>query len=425
MDKIIIEGGRTLKGDLPISGSKNAVLPLMVASLLTDEKLHLHATPRLADTHILAEVLNALGADITLCDNEGEAGMALHAADIKATTAPYELVSKMRASFWVLGPLLARCGQAKVSLPGGCAIGTRPVNLYLKALTQMGAEIEVVDGYVCAHTPQQKRLRGARVALPFVSVGVTHMVMMAATLAEGETLITNAACEPEVVDVGQCLQAMGAEIDGLGTRKMTIRGVEKLSGASYRVSPDRIEAGAYACAVAATQGDVTLQGADLALLGALAPALENAGAVLREVKGGVHIAMTRPRPRPTDIVTQAYPGFPTDLQAPFMGLMSIADGVSHICETIFENRFMHVQELVRLGAQISLHGDTATVTGVPELHGAPLMATDLRASVTLVIAGLIAKGQTVINRVYHLDRGYERLEEKLSACGASIWREEV
>lgn len=444
MDKIIIEGGRALSGVLPISGSKNAVLPLMVASLLTDEKLELEGTPRLADTRTLADVLAVLGTDINLFggghgegghegsqDTRKGEGLCLHTPDITSTTAPYELVSKMRASFWVLGPLLARCGTAKVSLPGGCAIGTRPVDLYLKGLAQMGAQIDVVDGYVCADTAGSGGgggLQGAQIDLPFVSVGVTHVLMMAASLAQGETIITNAASEPEVVDVGRCLQAMGAQIDGLGTRIMTITGVDKLSGTRHKVSRDRIEAGAYACAVAATQGQVELEGADLDLLGALVPALEHAGAVLRASETGVHISMRpmRPmRPMATDIMTQAYPGFATDLQAPFMGLMCIADGVSHIRETIFENRFMHVQELARLGANITMQGDTATVTGVGALQGAQVMATDLRASVTLIIAGLVAQGQTVVNRVYHLDRGYERLEEKLVACGASIWREKA
>lgn len=422
MDKIIIEGGHALSGILPISGSKNAVLPLMVACLLTDEKMELQGTPRLTDTTTLADVLVALGTQISQFGAGKGEGLALHAADITSTTAPYELVSRMRASFWVLGPLLARCGQAKVSLPGGCAIGTRPVDLYLQGLKKMGTEIDVVDGYVCAHT-NGKGLMGAQIDLPFVSVGATHVLMMAATLAQGETVITNAASEPEVVDVGRCLQAMGADIDGLGTRVVTIRGVDKLSGTTHRVSRDRIEVGAYACAVAATQGQVELEGANLDLLGALVPSLEHAGACLRETETGLQISMTLPRPRATNVVTEAYPGFATDLQAPFMGLMIIADGVSNIRETIFENRFMHVQELARLGAQISLQGDTATVTGVSELHGAQVMATDLRASVTLIIAGLIAQGQTVVNRVYHLDRGYERLEEKLSACGATIWRE--
>ena len=427
MDEIVIEGGVPLAGELAVSGSKNAVLPLMVAGLLSDEKLILRGTPRLADTRTLANVLRQLGAEVEEFGNGPGEGLSVHTPRLTSTLAPYEFVSKMRASFWVLGPLLARAGQAQVSLPGGCAIGTRPVDLYLKGLTAMGAESEVDGGYVNATT--QGGLKGARIDLPFVSVGATHVLMMAACLADGETIITNAAMEPEVVDVANCLQAMGAQIDGIGTRILTITGVDKLSGADHTVSRDRIEAGAFALAIAASKGDVRLTGIDEEALGALVPAMRLAGAELTpengadgpalRVRGGAERALA------TTVTTEPYPGFATDLQAPFMGYMCCADGVSRIRETIFENRFMHVQELARLGADIDLQGDTAIVTGVEALHGAPVMATDLRASMTLVIAGLMAQGTTRISRVYHLDRGYERLEEKLSQCGARIGREKA
>lgn len=422
MDKILIEGGVALKGDIAISGSKNAVLPLMVAGLLTDEKLTLRGTPRLADTRTLANVLRALGAGVEEFGRGPGEGITVLAADLTSTCAPYELVSKMRASFWVLGPLLARAHEAKVSLPGGCAIGTRPVDLYLKGLEAMGAEISVEGGYVNAKAPKGG-LRAARIDLPFVSVGATHVLMMAATLANGETLITNAAGEPEVVDVANCLVAMGADIDGIGTRQLCIRGVKKLTGADHTVSRDRIEAGAFALAIAATNGNASLTGIDEGILGALAPAMRLAGCGLEDVAGGLRVTGPGGRAIATPVTTEPYPGFATDLQAPFMGLMCCADGVSRIRETIFENRFMHVQELARLGADISLEGDTAIVTGVDRLYGAPVMATDLRASATLVIAGLMAEGVTEIARVYHLDRGYERIEEKLSGAGARIWRE--
>jgi len=351
--------------------------------------------------------------------------LSVHVPHFTSTKASYEYVSKMRASFWVLGPLLARAGQAQVSLPGGCAIGTRPVDLYLKGLAAMGAEIDVEGGYVNASAPSG--LVGARLDMPFVSVGATHVLMMAATLAKGETIITNAAMEPEVVDVAHCLVAMGAKIEGIGTRILTIQGVERLCGADHTVTRDRIEAGAFALAVAASNGDVRLTGIDEIVLGALVPAMRLAGAELTQEDSadGPALRVRGPQGRTlaTSVTTEPYPGFATDLQAPFMGLMCCATGVSRIRETIFENRFMHVQELARLGADISLQGDTAIVTGVDELRGAPVMATDLRASMTLVIAGLMAQGTTRISRVYHLDRGYERLEEKLSACGARIWRE--
>ena len=421
MDKILIEGGVSLRGEIAVSGSKNAVLPLMVAALLSDEKITLRGTPRLADTRTLAEVLRGLGVEVEEFGKGPGEGIELSAATLSSTRAPYELVSKMRASFWVLGPLLARCHEAQVSLPGGCAIGTRPVDLYLKGLEAMGAAISVENGY--ANATAKGGLKGARIDLPFVSVGATHVLMMAACLAEGETLITNAAAEPEVADVAQCLVAMGADIDGIGTHVLRIRGVTRLGGADHTVSRDRIEAGAFALAVAATGGEVCLTGIDEAALGALSPAMRLAGCHLQDAADGLQVSGPAGRAKATPITTEPYPGFATDLQAPFMGLMCCADGVSRIRETIFENRFMHVQELARLGADISLSGDTALVTGVDKLYGAPVMATDLRASVTLVIAGLMAGGRTEISRVYHLDRGYERIEEKLSAVGAKIWRE--
>ncbi len=423
MDEIIIEGGTPLAGEIAISGSKNAVLPLMVAGLLSDEKLVLGGTPRLADTHSLAGVLRALGAEVEEFGTGSGEGLSVHAADLTSTCAPYELVSKMRASFWVLGPLLARAGVAQVSLPGGCAIGTRPVDLYLKGLEAMGAAIEIEGGYVNATA--KEGLKGARIDLPFVSVGATHVLMMAATLADGQTIITNAATEPEVVDVGACLQSMGAQIDGLGTRVLTITGVDRLSGAAHTVSRDRIEAGAFALAVAATRGNARLSGIDESIIGALAPAMRLAGCTLADEAGALRVMGAQGRASATAITTEPFPGFATDLQAPFMGMMCCAEGVSRIRETIFENRFMHVQELARLGADISLEGDTAIVTGVEQLFGAPVMATDLRASATLVIAGLMAEGTTRISRVYHLDRGYERIEEKLSGAGARIWREKT
>lgn len=421
MDLIKIEGGTALKGELAISGSKNAVLPLMVAGLLSDQPLVLKGTPRLADTRTLADVLRFTGAEVDEFGIGADESIRVDASQIKKSEAPYELVSKMRASFWVIGPLLARFGHAKVSLPGGCAIGTRPVDLYLAGLREMGVQIDVEEGYVIAKAP--KGLKGARINMPYVSVGVTHVLLMAATLADGITNITNAATEPEVVDVANCLVAMGAKIEGIGTRNLRITGVSSLSGATHNVIRDRIEGGAFALAAAATRGEVTLTGITTDMLGALVPAMRFSGVDMTDVEGGVFVKSVLERPHPISIATEPYPGFATDLQAPFMGYMCLADGVSHIRETIFENRFMHVQELARLGAQIELDGDTAIVTGVPELHGAPVMATDLRASVTLVIAGLVGKGITTIRRVYHLDRGYERLEEKLSGCGARIWRE--
>ncbi|HXE70338.1 MAG TPA: UDP-N-acetylglucosamine 1-carboxyvinyltransferase [Hyphomicrobiaceae bacterium] len=426
MDRINIIGGSRLTGTIPISGAKNAALPLMIASLLTGDRLTLKNVPNLADVNLLARILRNHGVDLTIdgkrADPSPHLGETFHltARDIVDTTAPYEMVNRMRASFWVLGPLLARCGSARVSMPGGCAIGTRPVDLHLFGLKALGASIDIDGGYVVAKAP--KRLKGARVVFPKVSVGATHTVMMSAALAEGETVIENAAREPEVGDVAECLAKMGAKIEGIGTRTLRIQGQDRLEGTVHTVLPDRIETGTYAFAVAAAGGDVELKGARKALLEVAFAALESTGVAVADTADGVRVARDSRELQPLRIETQPFPGFPTDLQAQLMALMTRANGSSVIRETIFENRFMHVQELARLGANIQLQGDTATVRGVPKLRGAQVMATDLRASVSLVIAGLMAEGETVINRVYHLDRGFERLEQKLSGCGANIAR---
>ncbi len=427
MDKIRIVGGNRLDGIIPISGAKNAALPLIIASLLTDERLTLENMPRLRDVSLLTRILSNHGVDYSLNGKRpGEdhlAGQTIHltAREIVDTRAPYELVSQMRASFWVIGPLLARCHRAQVSLPGGCAIGTRPVDLFIAGLEALGAKIDIVAGYAMAEAPGG--LKGARYVFPKVSVGATHTLMMAATLAKGETILENAAREPEVVDLADCLVAMGAKIEGAGTSVIRIRGVDRLHGATHRVMPDRIETGTYAMAVAMTGGEVTLTNTSGDLLRAALDVLAATGTTIEEVDGGLRVARDPADPiRPVDVVTEPYPGFPTDLQAQFMALMTRAAGSSRITETIFENRFMHVAELARLGAHIAIDGRTATVTGVPRLVGAPVMATDLRASVSLVIAGLVAEGETIVSRVYHLDRGFERLEEKLSRCGAVIER---
>jgi UDP-N-acetylglucosamine 1-carboxyvinyltransferase len=426
MDRIKIVGGRPLKGTIPISGAKNAALPLMIASLLTPERLTLKNVPNLADVNLLARILRNHGVDHSIegkrADPAGYLGETFHltARDIVDTTAPYEMVSRMRASFWVLGPILARMGVAKVSLPGGCAIGTRPVDLHLAGLKALGAEIEIDAGYVIAKAP--KGLRGARIVFPKVSVGATHNVLLAAALARGETVIENAAREPEVGDVARCLAKMGVEIDGIGTSTLRIQGRTRLEGAVHTVLPDRIETGTFACAVAATGGDVVLAGARRELLDTALQVLEGTGARISDVEEGIRVQRNGSGIDPVSIETQPFPGFPTDLQAQLMALMTRARGTSVIRETIFENRFMHVQELARLGADIQLNGDSATIRGVKGLKGAPVMATDLRASVSLVIAALMAEGETMVNRVYHLDRGFERLEEKLSRCGAEIER---
>ena len=426
MDRIRIVGGRPLVGRIPISGAKNAALPLMIASLLTDRKLTLENLPRLADVNALTRILGNHGVDYSIDGKrkgEGDiAGQTVHleARAIVDTTAPYELVSKMRASFWVIAPLLARMGEARVSLPGGCAIGTRPVDLLLMALERLGAEIDIEAGYVVARAP--KGLRGAEIDFPKVTVGGTHVALMAATLAHGTTVIRNAAREPEVGDLAACLVKMGAKISGVGSATLEIEGVARLGGASHAVLPDRIETGTYAMAVAMTGGDVLLEGARADLLQAALDAVVSAGATVTAEARGLRVSRKDGPIRPVDVTTEPFPGFPTDLQAQFMALMTRADGVSHIRETIFENRFMHVQELARLGAHIRLDGDTAIVEGAQTLKGAPVMATDLRASVSLVIAALAAQGETVVNRVYHLDRGFEHLERKLAACGAGIER---
>jgi UDP-N-acetylglucosamine 1-carboxyvinyltransferase len=426
MDRISIVGGRPLHGTIPISGAKNATLPLMIASLLTKETLILDNVPRLADVSQLQRILNNHGVDVMVGGKRpGDSayqGQTLHisAEHIVDTTAPYELVSKMRASFWVIGPLLARMGQAKVSLPGGCAIGTRPVDFLIQALQSLGAEIEIDAGYVLARAP--RGLRGGEVVFPKVTVGGTHTALMAASLAHGTTVIENAAREPEIVDVADCLNKMGAKIAGAGTSRIVIDGVAGLSGARHSVLPDRIETGTYAMAVAMTGGDVMLEGARPELLQAGLDVLIQAGAEISATNAGIRVARNGAGIAPVDVATAPFPGFPTDLQAQFMALMTRAKGTSRITETIFENRFMHVQELARLGARIHLDGETATIEGRTRLKGAPVMATDLRASVSLVIAALAAEGETMVNRVYHLDRGFERLEDKLAACGAEISR---
>ncbi|HEX2512988.1 MAG TPA: UDP-N-acetylglucosamine 1-carboxyvinyltransferase [Xanthobacteraceae bacterium] len=426
MDRIRIVGGAPLIGSIPISGAKNAALPLMIASLLTEQTLILDNVPRLADVALLQRILLNHGVDVMLGGKRpGDApydGQTVHisAANIVDTTAPYELVSKMRASFWVLAPLLARMGQAKVSLPGGCAIGTRPVDLLLTALKQLGAKIEIDAGYVLAYAPNG--LRGGEINFPKVTVGGTHTALMAASLASGTTVIENAAREPEITDVADCLNKMGAKISGAGTSRIVIEGVSKLNGARHSVLPDRIETGTYAMAVAMTGGDVVLEGARPELLQSALDIVAQAGARVTPSNKGLRISRNGAGIAPVDVTTEPFPGFPTDLQAQLIALMTRAKGTSRITETIFENRFMHVQELVRFGAQIHLDGQTATIAGVETLKGAPVMATDLRASVSLVIAALAAEGETMVNRVYHLDRGFERLEDKLNACGATVER---
>jgi UDP-N-acetylglucosamine 1-carboxyvinyltransferase len=426
MDRIKIVGGRPLRGAIPISGAKNATLPLMIASLLTDQTLVLENVPRLADVGQLQRILGNHGVDVTVNGKrpgEGEyqgQTLSLSAANIVDTTAPYELVSRMRASFWVIGPLVARMGEARVSMPGGCAIGTRPVDLLIMALDRLGAQIDIDGGYVVARAP--KGLLGGEIRFPKVTVGGTHTAIMAASLARGSTLIENAACEPEIVDVADCLNKMGARISGAGTPQIVVDGVARLGGARHRVLPDRIETGTYAMAAAITGGDVLLEGARPELLQAALDLMSKAGIGIAVTNEGVRVSRNGGAIAPVEVSTAPFPGFPTDLQAQLMALTTCADGVSRITETIFENRFMHVQELVRLGARIQLDGETATIEGTERLTGAPVMATDLRASVSLVIAGLAAEGETIVNRVYHLDRGFERLEQKLARCGAEIER---
>jgi UDP-N-acetylglucosamine 1-carboxyvinyltransferase len=426
MDRIRIVGGRKLNGTIAISGAKNAALPLMIAGLLTEETLVLDNVPRLADVAQLQRILGNHGVDIMSAgkrsgDREYQ-GQTLHisAANIIDTTAPYELVSRMRASFWVIAPLLARMHEARVSLPGGCAIGTRPVDLLIMALEKLGGEITIDGGYAVAKAPGG--LKAGAIEFPRVTVGGTHVAVMAASLAKGTSVITNAACEPEVRDVADCLNKMGARISGAGTPRIVVEGVGKLTGARHTVLPDRIETGTYAMAVAMTGGDVLLSGARPEHLQSALDVLTQAGADVTVNNHGIRVARNGAGINPVTVSTAPFPGFPTDLQAQLMALMICARGSSFITETIFENRFMHVQELARLGARIQLDGETATIHGIDKLRGAPVMATDLRASVSLVIAGLAAEGETMVNRVYHLDRGFERLEGKLSACGASIER---
>jgi UDP-N-acetylglucosamine 1-carboxyvinyltransferase len=426
MDKIRIIGGTPLKGSIVIGGAKNAALALMPACLLTDETLNLANLPHLADITTMANLLAQHGVEMVLngqAPNGGHTGRVLemNAKSITNTTAPYDLVRKMRASVLVLGPLLARCGEAKVSLPGGCAIGTRPVDLHLKALEQMGANIDVEGGYIVATVPG-RRLQGAHIIFPQVTVGGCENVLMAAALADGETIIANAAREPEVCDLAHCLVAMGAKIEGIGSGTLRIEGVERLHGADYTVLPDRIETGTYAVAAAITRGKVELIGARRDLMESVEKVLVECGAKISDSENGVLVDADGATLTGVDIMTEPYPGFPTDMQAQLMALLATADGASMVTETIFENRFMHVPELTRMGARVNVHGASAIIRGVPRLSGAPVMATDLRASSSLVLAGLAAGGETIVNRVYHLDRGYERMEAKLAACGADIER---
>lgn len=421
MDSIAITGGARLNGSIPISGAKNSALKLMAASILTDQPLLLTNMPRLADTKFLGRLLQALGVEVSERDGADGQETLFHAAALTSTFAPYDLVRQMRASFNVLGPLLARTGEAKVSLPGGCTIGARPVDLHLQALTAMGAEIELDEGYVFARTPHG--LKGAEIEFPFVSVGATEHALLAAVLADGVTVLRKAAREPEIGDLARCLTAMGARIEGIDTDVLTITGVSSLGGASWSVIPDRIEMGSYAVAAAMTGGEVRLTKTRPELMTALSEKMIEAGVEVTPTSDGVIVKRDPAvRLKAVNVATEVYPGFATDLQAQFMALMTTADGDSVIHENIFENRFMHAPELARLGADISVHAGEAVVKGVPVLHGAQVMATDLRASVSLVIAGMAAEGETTVGRVYHLDRGFERLEEKLSACGAEIRR---
>jgi UDP-N-acetylglucosamine 1-carboxyvinyltransferase len=417
MDRIRIRGGRPLSGEIQVGGAKNAALPLMAAGMLTSERLVLSNVPRLADIQTMSMLLQQHGIAVESASNDGRT-LSVGGA-IGNTEAPYDIVRKMRASFLVLGPLLARAGEARVSLPGGCAIGARPIDLHLKGLEQLGARIVLEGGYIDARV--DGRLRGATIVLPFVSVGATENLLMAATLAEGRTVLANAAREPEIGDLAACLVAMGARIDGIGGDKLTIEGVDALHGARHAIIPDRIETGSYACATAISGGSVFLRGARLDHLGATVRILREAGVDIFEMPDGLTVKRLNGL-HGADVMTEPYPGFPTDMQAQFMALMSVAEGASMVTETIFENRFMHVPELNRMGARINVHGASAIVRGVPGLSGAPVMATDLRASLSLILAGLAAQGETMVNRVYHLDRGYEAVEQKLAACGADIER---
>jgi UDP-N-acetylglucosamine 1-carboxyvinyltransferase len=421
MDSIAIQGGARLNGTIPVSGAKNSALKLMAASILTDQPLRLTNMPRLADTKFLGRLLRELGVEVTENGQGEEQETLFHAAAIRSTFAPYDLVRQMRASFNVLGPLLARTGEAKVSLPGGCTIGARPVDLHLQALTAMGVEIELDEGYVIARAP--KGLKGAEIEFPFVSVGATEHALLAAVLAEGTTVLKKAAREPEIGDLARCLVAMGAKVEGIDTDELVITGVGSLGGTDWPVIADRIEMGSYAVAAAMAGGEVRLTRARPELMQALTDKMIEAGVEVTPTEDGVIVKRDpAQRLKAVNVATEVYPGFATDLQAQFMALMTTAEGESVIHENIFENRFMHAPELMRLGADIHVHAGEAVVRGVETLHGAQVMATDLRASVSLVIAGLVAEGETTVGRVYHLDRGFERLEEKLGACGAQIRR---
>ncbi len=418
MDQIRVRGGAALQGSIPIAGAKNACLALMPATLLTDEPLTLTNAPRLSDISTMGALLGSLGAEVAGLQEGRVLALSSHA--LTGSRADYDIVRKMRASVLVLGPLIARLGHAEVSLPGGCAIGARPVDLHRMAMERLGAEIELRDGYLHARAP--RGLRGAVIDFPIVSVGATENALMAAVLARGTTVLKNAAREPEIVDLARCLRGMGAQIDGEGSPEIVIEGVDRLGGSTHRVVADRIELGTYMLAPAITGGDVECLGGRLELVAAFAEKLGAAGVAVEETAAGLRVHRRDGPLRAVDVETAPFPGFPTDLQAQMMALLSTASGVSVLEERIFENRFMHAPELARMGAQIEVHGGTATVTGVERLRGAPVMATDLRASVSLILAALAAEGETVVSRVYHLDRGYERVEEKLGACGADIER---
>ncbi|MCZ4261900.1 UDP-N-acetylglucosamine 1-carboxyvinyltransferase [Limimaricola sp. G21655-S1] len=418
MDSIIVRGGAELRGQIPIAGAKNACLALMPATLLSEEPLTLTNAPRLSDICTMTQLLESLGAEVSSMQGGKVIAMSTH--DLGSTRADYEIVRKMRASNLVLGPLLARAHEAVVSLPGGCAIGARPMDIHIEALEALGAQIELKDGYL--HAVARGGLKGGRVKLRFASVGATENVLMAATLAKGTTLIENAAREPEIVDLARCLRAMGAQIEGEGSSTIEVQGVDRLHGATHQVVTDRIELGTYMLAPAFTGGEVECLGGKLELIGAFVEKLDMAGIDVTETEAGLKVKLRGDRPRAVDVITEPFPGFPTDLQAQMMAMLCTAQGTSRLEEKIFENRFMHAPELVRMGARIEVHGGHATVTGVDKLKGAQVMATDLRASVSLILAGLAAEGETVVNRVYHLDRGYEHVEDKLGAVGARIER---
>ena len=418
MDSILVKGGGALSGQIPIAGAKNACLTLMPAAILSDEPLTLTNAPRLSDISTMSQLLQSLGAEAAQL--QGGHVLALSGHDINNLTADYEIVRKMRASNLVLGPLLARAGHAVVSLPGGCAIGARPMDLHIAGLEALGATIELRDGYLHADAP--KGLKGAVIEQRFASVGATENIVMAATLAKGTTVLKNAAREPEIVDLVKCLRAMGAQIDGEGTSQITIQGVDRLHGATHPVVADRIELGTYMIAPVIAGGEVECLGGHVDLLPAFCEKLDEAGITVSQTATGVKVSRKNGRCRAVNVRTEVFPGFPTDLQAQMMALLCTADGTSVLEETIFENRFMHAPELIRMGANIDVHGGHATVTGVERLKGAPVMATDLRASVSLILAGLAAEGETLVSRVYHLDRGYEHVEDKLSAVGARIER---